>query len=69
MQNPGKDEDFPWWLILLCGVGLWLFYEVLSNQIYAEVLEMEAAAGTVVKVPRILRRFESRFLRTSRGRT
>jgi len=39
------------------------------EDLYAEVLEMEAAAGTVVKVPRILRRFESRFLRASRGRT
>lgn len=37
-MNSGKDEDFPWWLILLCGIGLWLFYEVLSNRIYAEVL-------------------------------
>lgn len=38
-MSGGKDQDFPWWLILLCGIGLWLFYEVLSNQIYAEVLE------------------------------
>lgn len=39
-------------------------YELL----YAEALAIEAAAGTVVQVPRILRRFESRFLRTTRGR-
>lgn len=37
-MQTGKDEDFPWWLILLGGVGLWLFYEVLANDIYAEVL-------------------------------
>lgn len=37
------------------------------ERLYAEVLRMEAAAETVVKVPRILRRFESRFLRASRG--
>ena len=30
--------DFPWWLILLVGIGLWLFYEVWANQIYADVL-------------------------------
>lgn len=39
------------------------------EQLYAEVLRMEEAVGSVVKVPRILRRFESRFLRASRGRT
>jgi polar amino acid transport system permease protein len=37
MKSEGKD-DFPWWLILLVGVGLWLFYEVWANRIYAEVL-------------------------------
>ena len=31
-------QDFPWWLILLCGIGLWLFYEVWANDIYAQVL-------------------------------
>lgn len=33
-----KDQDFPYWLILLVGIGLWLFYEVLANDIYAAVL-------------------------------
>ena len=33
-----RKEDFPWWLILLVGIGLWLFYEVWANQIYADVL-------------------------------
>ncbi len=35
-----KDEktDFPWWLVALVGIGLWLFYEVWANQIYADVL-------------------------------
>ena len=37
MQNAPKD-DFPWWLVLLVGIGLWLFYEVWANQIYADVL-------------------------------
>jgi len=32
------NEDFPWWLILLVGIGIWLFYEVWANQIYADVL-------------------------------
>ena len=38
MRTDGQ-EDFPWWLILLGGIGLWLFYEVWANQIYAAVLE------------------------------
>ena len=37
MKNDPKD-DFPWWLILLVGIGIWLFYEVWANQIYADVL-------------------------------
>ena len=37
MKVEGKP-DFPWWLILLVGIGLWLFYEVWANQIYAGVL-------------------------------
>ena len=32
------DTDFPWWLVALVGIGLWLFYEVWANQIYADVL-------------------------------
>ena len=37
MTSDGQD-DFPWWLILLVGIGLWLFYQVWANQIYAAVL-------------------------------
>ena len=32
------DGEFPWWLILLVGIGLWLFYEVWANEVYAQVL-------------------------------
>ena len=38
MKSEGQD-DFPWWLILLVGVGCWLFYEVWANRIYTQVLE------------------------------
>jgi polar amino acid transport system permease protein len=37
-NNP--DEDRPYWLILLLGIGLWLFYQVWSNQVYADVLAL-----------------------------
>lgn len=36
--NPQPEKDFPWWLLLVCGVGLWLFYEVLANAEYSAVL-------------------------------
>ena len=37
MKTDGQD-DFPWWLILLVGIGLWLFWQIWANQIYAQVL-------------------------------
>ena len=36
--NPKPEKDFPYWLVLVVGVGLWLFYEVLANADYAAVL-------------------------------
>ena len=41
MTSDGKP-DFPWWLILLVGTGIWLFYQVWANQVYADVLAMLA---------------------------
>ena len=37
--NPKPDSDFPWWLVLVAALGLWLFYEVLANAEYAAVLD------------------------------
>ena len=36
MKN--EKPDFPWWLVALTSLGLWLFYAVWANQIYADVL-------------------------------
>jgi His/Glu/Gln/Arg/opine family amino acid ABC transporter permease subunit len=38
MAAPDPDGDFPWWLVLLAGLGLWLFWEVLSDPVYAQAL-------------------------------
>ena len=38
MNSNTPENDRPYWLILLIGIGLWLFYEVWANQIYADVL-------------------------------
>jgi polar amino acid transport system permease protein len=32
------DNDFPYWLLLLAGVGLYLFWQVVANELYAQVL-------------------------------
>lgn len=37
MTHPGKD--FPWWLVALVGIGLYLFWRVLSDDLYAQILQ------------------------------
>ena len=32
------DREFPWWLILLVGIGFWMLWHVWANDIYAQVL-------------------------------
>lgn len=40
MNTPNNsDKDFPWWLVLVAGTGLWLFWLVLSDAEYAAVLQ------------------------------
>jgi polar amino acid transport system permease protein len=42
---PGQtpDKDFPWWLLLVIGVGLYLFWQVLANDTYAAILNTLSA--------------------------
>jgi ABC-type amino acid transport system permease subunit len=40
MRSNTPEEDRPYWLILLIGIGLWLFYEVWANQVYSEVMAL-----------------------------
>lgn len=35
---PPPERDFPYWLVLLGGIGAWLFWRVLSDEVYADVL-------------------------------
>ncbi|MFM2390710.1 MAG: hypothetical protein RLZZ437_2265 [Pseudomonadota bacterium] len=48
---PGQtpDKDFPWWLLLVIGVGLYLFWQVLANPTYAAILAT-LSAGIVTTV-------------------
>lgn len=32
--NAEPDKDFPWWLVILAVTGLWLFWEMLSDEVY-----------------------------------
>jgi polar amino acid transport system permease protein len=34
--NP--QDDFPWWLVLVAGIGLYLLYRVLRDDLYSQVL-------------------------------
>lgn len=37
--NAEPDKDFPWWLVILVITGLWLLYEMLTDAVYAGVLQ------------------------------
>ncbi|MFC7703862.1 amino acid ABC transporter permease [Plastorhodobacter daqingensis] len=37
MTSP-RQEDFPWWLVVLVLLGGWLFWRVVSDGVYAQVL-------------------------------
>lgn len=49
MTPKQQGEDFPWWLVIVAVTGLWLFYEVLSDDLYAQVLD-KLSAGILVTV-------------------
>jgi polar amino acid transport system permease protein len=37
-MRPKDKPDFPYWLLILIGVGSYLFWRVLSDELYAQVL-------------------------------
>ena len=48
-RDARTDKDFPWWLLLVLGVGLYLFYKVLADPSYSAVLST-LSKGVVVTV-------------------
>ena len=40
--NSKPDQDFPWWLVILGGTGLWLFYEVWHSDVYSQAMTVLA---------------------------
>lgn len=47
--NPKHDSDFPWWLVILAGLGLWLFYEVWASEVYSQAMAT-LSKGIVITV-------------------
>lgn len=45
--NSEPDKDFPWWLVILAVTGLWLLYEILSDEVYSSALRI-LSKGLVV---------------------
>jgi len=37
-RKPQNTQDFPYWLILLAGIGIYLFWRVATDGLYAQVL-------------------------------
>lgn len=38
MPAPSPDKDFPWWLLILTGIGAVMLGRILSDAVYAQVL-------------------------------
>lgn len=38
-KSQNSETDFPWWLLILVGIGGYLFWRVLSDDLYAQVLQ------------------------------
>jgi His/Glu/Gln/Arg/opine family amino acid ABC transporter permease subunit len=49
MPASPRDKDFPYWLVLLGLIGAWLYWQVLSNDLYAQVLA-KLSAGVKITV-------------------
>jgi His/Glu/Gln/Arg/opine family amino acid ABC transporter permease subunit len=39
LPSAKPEKDFPWWLVILVVTGLWLFWEILSNEVYTAALK------------------------------
>lgn len=45
--NSEPDKDFPWWLVILAVTGLWLLFEIWSDEVYKASLKV-LSKGLVV---------------------
>ena len=35
---PEPDKDFPWWLVLVAGIGAYFLYRIVADDLYSQVL-------------------------------
>ena len=49
LMKSTKDQDFPWWLVVLCAIGAFLYYQVWVSEIYSQVMAT-LATGIYVTV-------------------
>ncbi len=40
LGNVGPSTDFPWWLVATLGIGVWLGYRIVSDDLYSEVFSI-----------------------------
>lgn len=45
--NAEPEKDFPWWLVILAIIGLWLLYKMLADEFYSGALRV-LSKGLVV---------------------
>ncbi|MBE2275922.1 MAG: amino acid ABC transporter permease [Rhodobacteraceae bacterium] len=51
MTPSTPEKDFPWWLVILAVIGLWLFYEILADDNYRKALRsLSKGIGVTVAV-------------------
>jgi len=51
IANPEPDKDFPWWLVLVAGVGAYFLYRIVSDDLYTQVLTtLTRGAGITIFV-------------------
>lgn len=39
LPSSQPDKDFPWWLVIVIGTGAYLFYLIIADDLYAQVLQ------------------------------
>ena len=40
VPNSQPENDFPWWLVILAATGLWLLFEIWSDEVYKASLKV-----------------------------
>lgn len=47
IPSPHQDDDFPWWLLLAAGIGVFFLYRIVTDDLHTQIL------GTLVKGMRV----------------